>query len=68
MIFYKVGLLVGITRLRVRLASLRDSPKSRLIYIYCYRVPVKSPEAKLKGVAKPKGILPEPSYYILTTN
>jgi hypothetical protein len=30
------------------------------MYIYLSRVPVKGPEAKLKGVAKAKGLLPEP--------
>jgi hypothetical protein len=53
----------------VGLASLRDSPKLRPDVNYPFRVPVKGSEAKLKGVAKPKGLLPEPTVInLLPTN
>jgi len=42
--------------------------KPGLAYIYSSWVPVKGSEAKLKGVAKAKGLLPEPVNYILNTN
>jgi hypothetical protein len=32
------------------------------------KVPIKGPEAKLKEVAKPKGLLLEPTNYILITS
>jgi len=51
----KAGFLGAITRLRVELASLRDPPKPRGIYIYSSRVPVKGPEAKLKGGCEGEG-------------
>ena len=48
-----------ITRLRVGLASLRDSPKPRLDIIFAFlvlaRVPVIGPEAKLKGGCEAEG-------------
>jgi len=63
------GLLGVITRLRnPLLAPLRDSPKPRPEYFYPSRVPAKAPEAKLKGVAKAKGLLPEPAHCMLTIN
>jgi hypothetical protein len=52
----------------MRLASLRDSPKPRPAIYFSFWVPVKDPEAKLKGVAKAKGLLPEPINYEFTTN
>jgi len=44
-----------ITRLRVGLASLRDSPKPMFDIIYLSRVPVKDPEAKLKRGCEAEG-------------
>jgi len=44
-----------ITRLRVGLATLRDSPKPMLDMIYLSRVPVKGPEAKLRGGCEGEG-------------
>jgi len=48
--------------------AIHHRKKSMLNIIYLSRVPVKGPEAKLKGVAKAKGLLPEPVYFILITN
>jgi hypothetical protein len=36
-------------------ASLRDSPKPWLDIVYLFKVPVKSPEAKLKGGCEGEG-------------